>query len=264
VPSEYGNLGIVIAVSSGKGGVGKSTVASNIAAEIARMGHRVGIMDADIYGPNIPRMFGAGERPAVRDGKLVPIEQFGVKMVSLGFMIERDMPAIWRGPIVTKLINQFLSDVDWGKLDYFIVDLPPGTGDAQLSLAQAIQIRGGIIVTTPQAMAAEDALRGAKMFERVGVPVIGVVENMSYYVCPDCGKRSEIFAGGGGRQLADEIGVPLLGEVPLQADMTREADEGSLVVVHRPESPAGLALAAVAKAVVESAGGKSMSLPIIT
>ena len=264
VPSEYGNLGIVIAVSSGKGGVGKSTVASNIAAEIARMGHRVGIMDADIYGPNIPRMFGAGERPAVRDGKLVPIERFGVKMVSLGFMIERDMPAIWRGPIVTKLINQFLSDVDWGKLDYFIVDLPPGTGDAQLSLAQAIQIRGGIIVTTPQAMAAEDALRGAKMFERVGVPVIGVVENMSYYVCPDCGKRSEIFAGGGGRQLADEIGVPLLGEVPLQADMTREADEGSLVVVHRPESPAGLALAAVAKAVVESAGGKSMSLPIIT
>ncbi len=264
VAAEFPNLGAVIAVSSGKGGVGKSTIAANLAAELARTGKQVGIMDADIYGPNIPRLFGVEQRPAVRDGKLVPIERYGVKLVSLGFLVERDMPAIWRGPIVTKLINQFLSDVDWGELDHLIVDLPPGTGDAQLSLAQAIQIRAGIIVTTPQVLASEDALRGAKMFERVGVPVVGIVENMSYYVCPDCGVRSEIFSGGGGQRLADELGVPLLGQVPLQADMTREADEGSLPVVHRPDSPAGKALAAVAEAVVRRVGGTSFSLPVIT
>ena len=264
VPTEFPNLGVVIAVSSGKGGVGKSTVAANLAAGLARAGKQVGIMDADIYGPNIPRLFGADERPPVRDGKLVPIERYGVKLVSLGFLIERDMPAIWRGPIVTKLINQFLSDVDWGTLDYLIVDLPPGTGDAQLSLAQAIQIRAGVIVTTPQTLASDDALRGAKMFERVSVPVIGIVENMSYYVCPDCGVKSEIFSGGGGQRLADELGVPLLGQVPLQADMTKEADEGSLPVVNHPDSPAGEALTAITEAVMERAGGKSLSLPIIT
>jgi ATP-binding protein involved in chromosome partitioning len=264
VATEFPNLGVVIAVSSGKGGVGKSTVAANLAAGLAQLGKQVGIMDADIYGPNIPRLFGADERPPVRDGKLVPIERHGVKLVSLGFLIERDMPAIWRGPIVTKLINQFLSDVDWGKLDYLIVDLPPGTGDAQLSLAQAIQIRAGVIVTTPQALASEDALRGAKMFERVSVPVIGIVENMSYYVCPECGVKSEIFSGGGGQRLADELGVPLLGQVPLQADMTKEADEGSLPVISHPNSPAGEALSAITSAVVQRAGGKSVSLPIIT
>ncbi len=264
VPTEFPNLGVVIAVSSGKGGVGKSTVAANLAAALAQSGKQVGIMDADIYGPNIPRLFGANERPAVRNGKLVPIERHGVRLVSLGFMIERDMPAIWRGPIVTKLINQFLSDVDWGKLDYLVVDLPPGTGDAQLSLAQAIQISAGIIVTTPQVLASEDALRGAKMFERVSVPLVGIVENMSYYVCPDCGVKSEIFSGGGGQRLADELGIPLLGQVPLQADMTKEADEGSLPVVNHPDSPAGKALSAITSAVVERVGGKSVSLPIIT
>jgi ATP-binding protein involved in chromosome partitioning len=263
-PTEFPNLGVVVAVSSGKGGVGKSTVAANLAAEVAKKGKKVGVMDCDIYGPNIPRLFGADERPAVRDGKLVPIERHGVKLVSLGFLVERDMPAIWRGPIVTKLINQFLSDVDWGELDYLIVDLPPGTGDAQLSLAQAIQVRAGIIVTTPQVLASEDALRGAKMFERVSVPLIGVVENMSFYVCPSCGEKSEIFSGGGGQRLADELGVSLLGQVPLQADMTKEADEGNLPVVNRPDSPAGLALQEIAEKVVEKAGGGSVSLPIIT
>jgi ATP-binding protein involved in chromosome partitioning len=178
---EIPALGSVIAVSSGKGGVGKSTVAANIAAELAREGHRVGIMDADIYGPNIPRLFGIDERPPVRDQRILPLEKYGVKLISLGFLVERDMPAIWRGPIVTKIIHQFLRDVEWGELDYFLVDLPPGTGDAQLSLAQAVFMKGGIIVTTPQEMATGDALRGAKMFERVGVPVLGVVENMSYF-----------------------------------------------------------------------------------
>jgi ATP-binding protein involved in chromosome partitioning len=263
-PVEFPDLGIVIAVSSGKGGVGKSTVASNLAAVLARKQRRVGIMDADIYGPNIPRLFGADDRPAVRGGKILPIERHDVKMISLGFLIERDMPAIWRGPIVTKIIHQFLSDVEWGKLDYLVVDLPPGTGDAQLSLAQAIHMRGGIIVTTPQAVAAGDALRGAKMFERVGVPVVGIVENMSYYVCPHCGDRSEIFSGGGGQRLADELDVPLLGQIPLQAQMTKEADEGGLVVIDHPDSPAGQALASIADAVIERAGGKSVSLPVIT
>jgi ATP-binding protein involved in chromosome partitioning len=263
-PVEFPALGTVIAVSSGKGGVGKSTVAANLGAQLAKQGKAVGIMDADIYGPNLPRLFGLNERPAVQGGKIVPLERHGVKLISLGFLIERDMPAIWRGPIVTKIIHQFLSDVLWGKLDYLIVDLPPGTGDAQLSLAQAIHMRGGIIVTTPQEMATGDALRGAKMFERVGVPVVGIVENMSYFVCPHCGDRSEVFSGGGGARLAEDLGVPLLGEIPLQADLTRNADAGRLVVVDEPESPAGKALAAIADAVVEKAGGKSISLPIIT
>ncbi len=263
-PVEFPNLGVVIAVSSGKGGVGKSTVAANLAAELARKGKAVGIMDADIYGPNVPRLFGVNARPAVKDGRILPLERFGVKLISLGFLVERDMPAIWRGPIVTKIIHQFLSDVDWGRLDYLIVDLPPGTGDAQLSLAQAIHMRGGIIVTTPQEMAAGDALRGAKMFERVGVPVLGIVENMSGFACPHCGEHTEIFSGGGGQRLADELAVPLLGKVPLQANLTRDADEGHLVVVDGADSPAGKALVDIAAQVVKLAGGKVVSLPVIT
>lgn len=261
---EMPDLGAVLAVSSGKGGVGKSTVAANVAAYLAKNGKRVGLMDADVYGPNVPRLFGVTGKPAVRGGRIQPLEGYGVKLISLGSLVERDMPAIWRGPIVTKIINQFLRDVEWGTLDYFFVDLPPGTGDAQLSLAQAVHVRGGVIVTTPQEMAWGDALRGAKMFERVGVPVVGIVENMSFYVCPHCGERSEVFAGGGGRQLATELGVPLLGEVPLQAEMTRAADKGKLVVIEQPDSPAGKALGAVADAVVEKAGGKRVSLPVVT
>ncbi len=263
-PVEIQNLGVVIAVSSGKGGVGKSTVSANLAVHLARAGHQVGIMDADIYGPNIPRLFGADEKPAVREGKIVPIERHGVKLISLGFLVERDMPAIWRGPIVTKIINQFLRDVDWGRLDYFIIDLPPGTGDAQLSLAQAIHLRGGIIVTTPQEMAVGDALRGAKMFEKVGVPVLGIIENMSYFECPHCSERTEIFFAGGGERLARELDVALLGQVPLQAGMADLADRGQPVVVAEPESPAAKALAEAAQAVVERAGGKTVSLPIVT
>ncbi len=261
---EIPSLGSVIAISSGKGGVGKSTVAANIAAELARAGHRVGIMDADIYGPNIPRLFGINERPPVRDQRILPLEKHGVKLISLGLLVERDMPAIWRGPIVTKIIHQFLRDVEWGELDYFLVDLPPGTGDAQLSLAQAVFMKGGIIVTTPQEMAAGDALRGAKMFERVGVPVLGVVENMSYFECPHCGERSEVFSGGGGQRLADELGVPLLGQVPLQPGMTAEQDAGKLVVVGQPDSAAGKALTEIARAVADRAGGRSISLPVVT
>jgi ATP-binding protein involved in chromosome partitioning len=250
-PIAQPNLGTVLAISSGKGGVGKSTVSTNIAAALARAGRRVGLMDGDIYGPNIPRMMGVDHKPEIVDGKIQPLEGHGVKLMSLGFIVERDAPAIWRGPIIMKIIQQFLRDVEWGELDYFLVDLPPGTGDAQLSLAQSIQLRAALIVTTPQEMAVGDSLRGAKMFEKVGVPVMGIVENMSYFVCPHCGERSEIFLAGGGRRLADELEVPLLGQVPLQAHMANLADAGKPIVVAEPESPAAVALTEIAGRVAE-------------
>ncbi|OLC03082.1 MAG: hypothetical protein AUH78_04035 [Gemmatimonadetes bacterium 13_1_40CM_4_69_8] len=250
-PVDLPHLGKVLAVSSGKGGVGKSTVSANVAVALARQGHRVGLMDADIYGPNVPRMMGVDQKPEVRGGKIQPLESHGVKIMSLGLIVERDAPAIWRGPIIMKVIQQFVRDVEWGQLDYFLVDLPPGTGDAQLSLAQTLHIRGAIIVTTPQEVAVGDSLRGAKMFERVGVPVIGVVENMSYFVCPQCGERTEIFLTGGGKRLAAELGVPLLGEVPLQAHMADLADTGRPIVAAEPDSPAAQALSDVARHVAE-------------
>src|SRR5258706_15779385 len=216
-PDEMPSLGKVLAISSGKGGVGKSTVSANLAAALARDGHRVGLMDADIYGPNIPRMFGVNTKPEVQGGKIQPLEAHGVNLMSLAFTVERDAPAIWRGPIIMKIIGQFLRDVAWGELDYFLVDLPPGTGDAQLSLTQIVRLHGAVIVTTPQEMAVGDSLRGAKMFERVGIGVVGIVENMSYFVCPHCHEHSEIFLAGGGSRLAAELGVPLLGQIPLQA-----------------------------------------------
>ena len=261
-PDEMPALGKVLAISSGKGGVGKSTVSANLAAALAKQGHRVGLMDADIYGPNIPRMMGISSKPEVHDGKIQPLEGHGVKLMSLGFIVERDAPAIWRGPIIMKIIQQFLRDVAWGELDYFIVDLPPGTGDAQLSLTQAIRLHGAVIVTTPQEMAVGDSLRGAKMFERVGVPVVGIVENMSYYICPHCGDRSEVFLGGGGARLAAEVGVPLLGQIPLQAGMPALADKGEPIVVAQPESPAGTALLDLAKTVAVRAAGLAPALPI--
>ncbi|MGH7612738.1 MAG: P-loop NTPase, partial [Gemmatimonadales bacterium] len=237
-PQEMPGLGRVLAISSGKGGVGKSTVSANLAAALARAGHRVGLMDADIYGPNVPRMMGVEEKPPVTAGKIQPLEAHGVKLMSLGFIVEREAPAIWRGPIIMKIIQQFLRDVAWGELDYFLVDLPPGTGDAQLSLVQTVHLHGAIIVTTPQEMATGDSLRGAKMFERVGVRVLGVVENMSYYICPHCRERTELFLSGGGQRLAEELGVPLLGQIPLQAGLPQLADAGKPIVVASPESPA--------------------------
>jgi ATP-binding protein involved in chromosome partitioning len=245
-PVTYPNLGKVIAVSSGKGGVGKSTVTVNLAVALTKLGKRVGLMDADIYGPNIPRMMGVSEAPPVVDEKIQPLEAFGVKLISLGFLIERDQPAIWRGPIVMKIITQFLRDVGWGQLDYLLVDMPPGTGDAQLSLVQATQVSGAIIVTTPQEVAIGDALRGAKMFERVGVPVLGVVENMSYFESPETGKPIAIFGTGGGKRLADELGIPLLGEVPLYPPVLEGGDSGHPIVVADPKSAAARKLSEIA------------------
>jgi ATP-binding protein involved in chromosome partitioning len=259
---EMPALGKVLAISSGKGGVGKSTVSANLAAALAREGYRVGLMDADIYGPNIPRMFGRNDKPEVQGGKIQPLEAHGVKLMSLGFIVERDAPAIWRGPIIMKIIGQFLRDVAWGELDYFLVDLPPGTGDAQLSLTQIVRLHGAVIVTTPQEMAVGDSLRGAKMFERVGVGVVGIVENMSYFVCPHCHTRSEVFLAGGGARLAAELGVPLLGQVPLQAGMAELADRGEPIVVSQPDSPAGVALRDLARTVSARTAHLTAAVPI--
>lgn len=241
-PVAYPNLGHIIAVSSGKGGVGKSTVATNIAVALAQTGARVGLMDADVYGPNIPAMLGVNEQPEVRGEKIIPLEAHGVKVMSLGFLVERDQPAIWRGPIIMKIITQFLRDVTWGELDYFIVDLPPGTGDAQLSLVQATHVEGALIVTTPQEVSTGDALRGAKMFQRVGVPVLGIIENMSYFECPHCSAHSMIFGAGGGERLAKELDLPLLARIPLYGRVLEGGDSGMPIVVAEPDSEAGRAL----------------------
>jgi ATP-binding protein involved in chromosome partitioning len=241
-PVAYPHLGNIIAISSGKGGVGKSTVAANLAIALAKQGARVGLMDADIYGPNIPRMMGVNAPPPVENEKIIPLQAHGIKIMSLGFMIERDQPAIWRGPIIMKIITQFLRDVQWGELDYFLVDMPPGTGDAQLSLVQATLVHGAIIVTTPQEVASGDALRGAKMFERVAVPVLGIVENMSFFICPHCKEKHRIFGTGGGQRLADELGVPLLAEIPFFPAVLSGGDVGEPIVVSEPHTPAAEAL----------------------
>jgi ATP-binding protein involved in chromosome partitioning len=253
-PIAYPHLGNIVAISSGKGGVGKSTVAANLAIALTKLGARVGLMDADIYGPNIPRMMGVNAAPPVENEKIIPLQAHGVKIMSLGFMIERDQPAIWRGPIIMKIITQFLRDVQWVELDYFLVDMPPGTGDAQLSLVQAAMVHGAIIVTTPQEVASGDALRGAKMFERVAVPVLGVVENMSYFICPHCENKHRIFGEGGGKSLADELQVPLLAEVPFFPAVLSGGDRGEPIVIGEPTTPA-------AQALLDLAGKLSGMLP---
>ena len=253
-PVSYPNLGKIIAVSSGKGGVGKSTVSVNLAVALAKSGKKVGLMDADIYGPNIPLMMGANEPPMVINEKIIPLERHGVKLMSIGSLIDRDQPAIWRGPIIMKIITQFLRDVAWGQLDYLIVDLPPGTGDAQLTLVQATQVTGAIIVTTPQQVSVGDALRGAKMFERVSVPVLGIVENMSWFECPHCGKPTPLFGQGGGERLATELGLPLLGQIPLYQRVMEGGDTGTPVVVVESDSSAARALASVAQRLEQETG----------
>jgi ATP-binding protein involved in chromosome partitioning len=255
-PVAYPNLGHIIAVSSGKGGVGKSTVAVNLAIALAKQGARIGLMDADVYGPNVPLMMGVNEPPMVIDQRIVPLEAHGLKIMSLGFIIERDQPAIWRGPIITKVITQFLRDVAWGTLDYLIVDMPPGTGDAQLTLTQAAQLSGAVIVTTPQEVSIGDALRAAKMFEHlpVAVPVLGIVENMSWFECPHCGKPSPIFGSGGGERLARELELPLIGQIPLDPRVLAGGDTGIPITVSHPESSAARALVAVAQRVSERLG----------
>jgi len=221
----------IIAVGSGKGGVGKSTVAVNLACALTKLGQKIGVMDADVYGPSVPKMMGALRRPTITDEKLDPVENFGLKMMSMALLLDNNSPVIWRGPMIMKAIQQFSLAVNWGALDVLVVDLPPGTGDAQLSLAQTIALDGGVIVTTPQDVALEVARRGIAMFEKVNVRILGIIENMSYYVCPHCGEHDDVFGHGGGKQEAERLEVPFLGEIPLFADIRICGDKGLPIVV---------------------------------
>jgi ATP-binding protein involved in chromosome partitioning len=235
-----------VAIASGKGGVGKSTVAVNVAVALAQAGACVGLLDADIYGPNIPTMMGVGKLPPPTKEKLVPAEAFGVKMMSIGFLVKPDQPLIWRGPMLHSAIRQFLSDVEWGELDYLIVDLPPGTGDAALSLTQSLPLSGGVIVTLPQRVSLEDARRSMEMFRQLNVPILGVVENMSYLELSD-GSRLDIFGTGGGAQLAKEGRVPFLGTIPIDSMVRAGGDNGRPIIVESPASPAATALRSIAE-----------------
>jgi len=239
-PGKRGVPGIeaIIAVASGKGGVGKSTTAVNLALGLAANGHSVGILDADIYGPSMPRLLGLSGRPQTVDGKVLkPMEKYGLKAMSMGFLVEEDTPMIWRGPMVMSALTQMLREVEWGPLDVLVVDMPPGTGDAQLTMAQQVPLAGAVIVSTPQDLALIDARKGLNMFKKVDVPVLGIVENMSYFIAPDTGKRYDIFGHGGARREAERLAVPFLGEVPLEMQIRETSDAGTPVTVSEPEGP---------------------------
>src|SRR5450631_4018894 len=236
--AEIPGIAAVIAVASGKGGVGKSTTALNLALGLRDLGLRVGLLDADIYGPSVPRLTGIREKPQLNDDKkMIPIQRFGLAIMSIGFLVEEDTAMIWRGPMVMSAITQMLRDVAWGTLDILVVDMPPGTGDAQLTLAQNVPLKGAVIISTPQDLSLIDARRGLAMFKKVNVPVLGIVENMSYFQCPHCGTRSDIFGHGGARHEAERLAVPFLGEVPLHMDIRATSDAGTPVVVSAPDGP---------------------------
>lgn len=260
------DVGAIIAVASGKGGVGKSTVACNLALGLARLGLSVGLLDADIYGPSLPRMMGATGRPSTDDaGKtLIPMAAHGLKCMSIGFMVAEDSPMIWRGPMVMSALEQMLRDVAWGALDVLVVDMPPGTGDAQLTMAQRVPLAGAVIVSTPQDIALLDARKGLNMFRKVNVPVLGIVENMSFFHCPKCGERSDIFGHGGARADAEAYSVDFLGEVPLHMAIRSAGDGGAPIVVGAPESPEATAFMTVAAAVRDRLGAARKPAPSIT
>jgi ATP-binding protein involved in chromosome partitioning len=252
----------IVAVASGKGGVGKSTTAVNLALALKGLGHSVGLLDADIYGPSQPRMMGISGRPSSPDGKkLLPMENYGVKVMSMGFMVPEETPMIWRGPMVMSAINQMLRDVEWGSLDILVVDLPPGTGDAQLTMAQQVPLSGAVIVSTPQDIALLDARKGLNMFRKVDVPVLGIVENMSYFLCPHCGERSDIFSHGGARREAEKLGVPFLGEIPLDMAIRETSDGGHPIVVSDPASQHAKTYRAIAEQVWRSVSAEQRKAP---
>jgi ATP-binding protein involved in chromosome partitioning len=276
VPSDGRPRGIlklpvrnVVAIASGKGGVGKSTVAVNVAVSLAQRGAKVGLLDADIYGPNVPTMMGLRSLPPQNDsGKLVPAEAYGVEVMSIGFLVKPGQPLIWRGPMLHSAIRQFLSDVEWGELDYLVIDLPPGTGDAQLSLAQSIPLSGGVIVTLPQAVSLEDARRGLEMFRELNVPILGVVENMSFLELPD-GTKMDVFGSGGGVRLAEASNVPFLGQIPMDPSVRAGGDQGTPIVVSNPEAAAAKAMRSLAEqvaarlSVAALQGGAGVSINVV-
>jgi ATP-binding protein involved in chromosome partitioning len=252
----------IVAVASGKGGVGKSTVAANLAVALAKLGHTVGLLDADIYGPSVPILFGIADRPRLLGQRIQPFERYGVKLMSLGFILDTDTPVIWRGPMVMRGIEQMLGDVDWGPLDYLVVDLPPGTGDAQLTITQRVPLAGAVIVTTPQDVALIDARKGLAMFRKVNVPVLGIVENMSGFVCPHCGEETDVFKRGGGERTADLLGTRFLGRVPLDPAIVRGSDAGVPAVVAPGGEKHAAVFAAIAQAVIDEVAKSAEQVPV--
>ena len=242
----------IIAISSGKGGVGKSTVAVNLAVALHLAGSRVGLVDADVYGPNVPMMLGVTKPPEQHDKRILPAEGHGVKVISMSFFVPEETAVVWRGPMVHTAIQQFFRDVEWGELDYLLIDLPPGTGDAQLTLSQLVPLRGAITVTTPQEVALHDVRKGMMMFQKVNVPILGIIENMSYFVCGHCSHRTEIFAHGGGRKAAEKLGVPFLGEIPIDPAIRTGGDAGVPIMIGEPDSPQALAFKKIAGALDET------------
>lgn len=267
-PSQQGQIELpnvknIVAIASGKGGVGKSTVASNLAAALAGTGARVGLLDADIYGPSVPAMMGVHEGVRAQNRRLIPNEAHGVKLMSLGFMTEGNKPVIWRGPMVGQAVKQMLNDVEWGDLDYLLVDLPPGTGDASLTLIQSIPLSGVVVVTTPQDVALGIATKALAMFQGLRVPILGMVENMSYFECPDCGSKHHIFSHGGGQEASKALKVPFLGEVPLNQRVRETGDEGQPITMAEPEAPAALAFAQIARKLASQVSIRStMNIPL--
>jgi ATP-binding protein involved in chromosome partitioning len=257
---QHGPAGIpgvehVIAVASGKGGVGKSTVAANLAIGLARLGVKTGLLDADIYGPSIPLMLGLeGAQPRVSDHRMEPVDRYGIRSMSIGYLVDRHTPMIWRGPMAGKAIEQLMTDVDWEGTEALVLDLPPGTGDIHISISQKIRLTGAIIVTTPQEVALIDAGKGVAMFRKVSVPILGLVENMSHFVCPHCNGQTEIFGSGGGAREAERLEIPLLGQIPIDPQVVLGGDEGSPVLVRNPESPAGHAFLTLAARVADMTG----------
>ena len=254
----------IVAVASGKGGVGKSTVAVNLAVSLARQGLKTGLLDADIYGPSLPRMLGVHRKPEVRDEKMIPIQAWGLSCMSIGFLVDEETAMIWRGPMVTGALEQMMGQVSWGALDVLIVDMPPGTGDAQLTMAQRVTLTGAVIVSTPQDIALLDARRGVKMFETTRVPVLGLVENMSFFCCPNCGHRTEIFGHGGARAEAVKLGIEFLGEIPLLLDIRTASDAGTPIAASAPDSAAAKAYDALARQVWRKISQPAAAGPRIT
>ncbi len=254
---------IVLAVAAGKGGVGKSTVAVNLALALQRHGAKVGLLDADVFGPSIPTMLGVPEVPpsATKDSKITPATHHGLKVISVGFFVDKDEAVVWRGPMVHRLLQQFLGDVEWGDLDYLVCDLPPGTGDVQLSLSQLIPIAGAVMVTTPQEVAIVDVVKGIAMFEKVEIPILGIIENMSYYKCPACGHNDEIFSHGGGKRLAQEVGAPFFGEIPIDTRIRFGGDAGVPIVVSSPDSENAQRFMAIATAAAMKVAANVLGKP---